>query len=601
MKISVGAVILNSSGDQILLLRRRQSPEADKWTIPGGRVEPGEAPHEALVRELKEELASASQIIRYIGQFQYAIDELDSPIASLCYLVELLGNPVNAEPEHHSELRWFPMICLPELLAQPATYAAKMLPKLIPTTKVVLPKNVNVLLIQPFFPFADEEALSLPLGLASLIAVLRSHGISAEVLDCNIATDYTTLIRLQSSNLSVPIVGVQFHSDMSVDWARRECAALRRSLPNTIMIGGGEVGSSTAEELVRTNVVDIVVRGEGETTFTALCSAILANRDWHQLPGLTWRTGNKVESTLDAEFITDLDCLPKPDIDAFRWKQYGQWSLFTARGCPFRCTFCSSAAFWRHSVRYHSPERVLEEIERLVQHYSASDIYFADDTFTLNRNRILKLCSLLLLRRIRVRWSCLTRADCVDEELLVQMAAAGCVQISFGLESANDRVLDDVKKNLSMSDVSTALALCRQCGIRSRVSVILGLPSDDIASLGCTLRFLCESRPNEVQIYGLTPHDGTNLYGNLTVAGVHILQEDQSLWSRNALNPVCETNNLTALQIRDAALQFVHAMQELGYVYLNEALTPKKRNLERTVATSFTPIQGIRTGTLGAH
>ncbi len=595
MNLGVGALI--AKDNQVLLLLRKMSPEKGKWSIPGGKVEQEETPDQALLRELKEELGTEAQLPQYLGAFLYRSIPDNFEGLSLLFLAVLEGVPNNVEDAVHADIQWFDLNSLPENLAQPAKFAITRL-KQIDFTKeypVEEHSSVDVVLVQPFFPLADKESLSLPLGLASIHSVLKQEGYKIKTWDCSLPDDYTQFYR-QLPVVRPKIVGIQFHSDMSFGWAKRTCSFVRTTLPDAIIVAGGELATSKSRILLENRYADIVVRGEGEITFLEIVKAVFRQVDLNNVDGIDFfqKKTNKIISTKDRNSILNLDILPLPEIADFSWERYGQWTLFTSRGCPFKCIYCSSAAYWKHTIRYHSPERVVTEISRLVHEFGASDIYIADDTFTLNKKRVYAVCSQLLAQDIHVRWSCLTRADCVDESLLREMHKAGCVLISFGVETINQDTLDKVKKTLSFERVEKTLRLCTQTGIQTRVSLIIGLPGETEEHVLSTLNFLIRTQPNEIQIYGLTPHDGTVLYENLSELGVRIIEKDSSLWSRNVLKPVCETQELSKEQIISLARKFVGELQQVGYVYLNEEMPRKKIGALKTVATSFSPVQAIK-------
>ena len=293
------------------------------------------------------------------------------------------------------------------------------------------------------------------------------------------------------------------------------------------------------------------------------------------------------------EYLPDLDALPMHVIEDLSWRDYGQWTLFTSRGCPFRCTFCSSAAFWRHSLRCQSPRRVYEEIIRLQRDYGARDIYIADDTFTADRARTEQICRLLIEHDTKVRWSCLTRADCLTPQLVQLMANAGCVLISFGMETSADETLALVRKQMKSIKLADALAWCKSEHVRTRVSCIFGLPGETQTDVRLTIEFLLKNQPDEIQLYGLTPHDGTMLFGDLENLGIRVLESDPTLWSRNVLSPVCETEALPRQTIMDLARECIQRLQQRGYTYLSDGLQRRKIGAPKTVATSFSPVQSI--------
>ena len=595
VNLGVGARIIDPR-KRILLVKRKRDPERDHWSLPGGRVEDRETPEDAIIRELREELGINATITGYGGCFWYKHD--GSQRLSLMYDVITNDKPQNIATSEHSAVEWVEIDNSRIALAQPAVFALRNMQSYRrEAIKTVLPIS-DILLLQPFFPMADREALSIPIGLASIVAVLNEANINASVLDCSIASDYLAYISGEPLR-AARIVGVQFHSAMSYDFALRCCHRVRLMNPDAIIIGGGEIATTRRGELLRANVVDLVVRDEGEVTIREVVARIneldSTPKDMRILKGISgvsFLDGDKPYDCEPRPFIANLDELPLPDIKSFRWPAYGQWSMFTSRGCPFRCTYCSSAAFWRHKIRYLSAERVIQEVLDL-RSFGAKDIYIADDTFTLNRSRIRELCSKLIERGIEIHWTCLTRADAVDEGLLALMFQAGCKEISFGLETTSQEALTLSEKRMTVEKDRLALRMTRKAGIRTRVSIVIGLPGDTAASVKTTVSFVLEERPNEVMLYGLTPHDGTALYMDLEKFGVHILNHDAIRWSRNVLDPVCETRELSREDIMILGAEFIERLVKSGYIYLSEDMDQRKIGAEYTVGTSFAPVQSI--------
>lgn len=226
-----------------------------------------------------------------------------------------------------------------------------------------------------------------------------------------------------------------------------------------------------------------------------------------------------------------------------------------------------------------------------LKQYGAHDVYIADDTFTQSRDRTLAICD--ELRPLGMGWSCLTRVDLVDEPLLEAMAGAGCKQISFGFETANQATLEIVSKHAKVDRARRTLEACREAGIRTRTSVIVPLPGEHREDVMRTIEWLEAVRPNEVQLYGLTPHDGTALYKDLDRYGVQVIEEDPMLWSRDVMKPVCVTRELDEHAIRELARECVDTLVSHGYVYLHDGLPQRKLHAEYTVATAFSPVQSI--------
>ena len=188
-------------------------------------------------------------------------------------------------------------------------------------------------------------------------------------------------------------------------------------------------------------------------------------------------------------------------------------SLITSRGCPYECIFCSARLLSGRRYRFHSPERIMEEIEQLVQNYDAQEVVFLDDNFTVNRQRVLKFCDLLLEARLpkQLIWACNGRVDEVDPEVVSKMYAAGCRLISFGIETGVERLLELVKKGITLEQSRNAVRWAKDAGIRVRTTLILGLPTETEADTRTTVEFAKSLGSDFAKFSLATPYPGTEL------------------------------------------------------------------------------------------
>lgn len=591
--MSISVLVLVTTHDGCIWL---EQPTAGYWDVPRADLLFDDTPDSTARQILSRIMPEIYVDMCYLGLFAH--DGANDTETSIVFFVESPQNIL------HDAVggTWFSVESLtqisvvnPMVLGICAAWRANRDTRRTPVQGLTSPSILcDAVLVQPYFPFADKESLSLPLGLCSLYSVLKQNDISVRIYDCNIPVSYSAMCN-ELALTRARFVGIQFHSAMSYNWAVRVCRQIRRTLPASLIVAGGELASTRSHELLKSGAVAVVVKGEGELTVLELIRALLDGKGFENVRGIEYLDpiDGRLRTSGDRALIEDLDSLPMLSIDDFPWQNYGQWSLFTSRGCPYKCMYCSSAAYWKHSIRYHGAPRVVDEIDRLVQRYGATDIYIADDTFTLDAARTRDICTRILARNIVVRWSCLTRTDCLDEQTLTLMHKAGCVLISFGLESGSQQTLRDMKKGLLLRTAEWSLSACANLGIRTRVSVILALPGESESDVLGTLDFLLRTQPDEIQLYGLTPHDGTALYDNVDLLGVQVLDRDPSTWSRNVLRPICETENLKRADIIRLARHFVDVLSSAGYLYLSDDLASKKVGARKTVATSFSPVQAI--------
>ena len=184
--------------------------------------------------------------------------------------------------------------------------------------------------------------------------------------------------------------------------------------------------------------------------------------------------------------------------------------LFATRGCPGRCTYCYRT--FRGIVRKRSARSIINEIKILQRDYGIREVAFYDDTFTLFRDVVKEFCDIINREKIDITWSCFTRVDRVDEELLETMKKAGCHLILFGVESADEQILKNIKKMISLGQVQEVVRLARKIGIETRASFMFGNQGETENTIKKTIDFAIKLDPDEVQFNIATPYPGTELF-----------------------------------------------------------------------------------------
>jgi radical SAM superfamily enzyme YgiQ (UPF0313 family) len=188
-------------------------------------------------------------------------------------------------------------------------------------------------------------------------------------------------------------------------------------------------------------------------------------------------------------------------------------TMYTSRGCPFHCIFCSYA---KGRCRYRSPENIVAEIEHIVAKYNIKGVQFYDDTLTAKESRIMKICNLLIDKNIKISWGCYSRVDIVNEKLLRKMKDAGCKMISYGVESGSQRMLNIMKKGITLEKARRAVEMTRKVGIVCSASYVFGIPGETRKSLKETIQFAKKINSNFAHFNMITPWPGTDLYEEMT-------------------------------------------------------------------------------------
>ena len=190
-------------------------------------------------------------------------------------------------------------------------------------------------------------------------------------------------------------------------------------------------------------------------------------------------------------------------------------SLISSRGCPWSCTYCSSHVTMGREYRYRSPKKVVDEMEELYLTRGVDNFIFWDDIFTFRSDRVFEFCSELKSRQMNVTWWCMSRTDRMTQELANAMADAGCVMVSFGIESGSEKTLNQIKKRVNLDVAKEAIQYCNKAGIRTQGTFILGLPFETREDIDCTINFAKTSGLDMALFFSFTPFPGTEEWKNV--------------------------------------------------------------------------------------
>ncbi len=382
-------------------------------------------------------------------------------------------------------------------------------------------KSMTILtLVYPYFqPRVDTSMFRFPpLGLGYIAAYLKQQGISVEGVDCTFITQKEALRRIIESKPR--IIGIQ--SMYSMKEKSLELAKLLKDHCE-LLVAGGALPTTEPESFLE--AFDIAVVGEGEQTMLELVNQFTGEGDLSHVKGIIYRekaTG-QIKRTQPRGLNTDLNYFPNPsrelfDNDAYKKyysKKFGYTTtaIMTSRGCPFSCDFCSKPVFGSE-FRARSAPGVVNEIEEVIS-LGYGRIWFADDCFTLNRNRLLEICDEIIRRGLKIDWECLSRVDTLDLETVNKMKQAGCVRMFFGIESGNDSILLIMKKQITTKQVSKALMLCKTNGIKAGAFFIVGYPGENEKTILQTIKF-ASSLPLDYLSFTMPyPIPGTPLFEKL--------------------------------------------------------------------------------------
>lgn len=386
--------------------------------------------------------------------------------------------------------------------------------------------NKKIILVHPpmylrslYGPLAEAGSELPPQGLCLLAAVLRQAGYQPVIIDATAEklSLQETLKRIEQ-NLPAVFVGfsVYYVSEEAVSQLAKRLKKKYSRLP--IVVGGGHVSVMKEKILEDHPEIDIAVINEGERTVIDLTKALKKNKNLASVKGLIFRQNGRTVSTPPRPFIEDLDTLPLPAWDLLppldkyyipagdSLKRWPSTSLVTSRGCPGNCFFCNKNSFGS-LVRQNSPEYVLEEIRYLQQKFGIKDLYFQDDHFVSHRDWVVKFCRLLLKKKLDLTWACYGRTDRLDLPLLKLMKKAGCWQLSLGIESGSQKVLNAINKQTNVERNKEVIKMCREAGLAVKGLFMVGSFGETKETIQETKQFIKESHMTDFHctFFTITP------------------------------------------------------------------------------------------------
>ena len=389
---------------------------------------------------------------------------------------------------------------------------------------------MRVLLINP--PYTTEDRygkdlgkfgpLNEPLGLAYLAANLERGGHEVAILDAPALNLAASDICQYMEERPYDLIGVTMLTPMynrSVEVVR----ALRHAFAGiTIVVGGPHPTILPRETLIDNKEIDFVVIGEGEVVFLDLVNALDSAARTDDIPGIGYRKNGTVIINQPPAMISNLDDLPIParhllPMNAYhmtksRTKSGHAFTVSVARGCPFNCAFC--CRIFGRKVRHHSVGRIVNTIGILVNEYHAKEINLEADTLTINKHFVRSLCDELIRSGLskKITWTCESRIDTVNEDILRKMREAGCWQISYGVETGSQRLLDLIHKDITVEQIEKTFEITKRTGISIRAFFMLGIPTETRQESLKTISFAKKLDARWSQFTVCTPFPGTELY-----------------------------------------------------------------------------------------
>jgi radical SAM superfamily enzyme YgiQ (UPF0313 family) len=398
-----------------------------------------------------------------------------------------------------------------------------------------------------------REVAQPPLGLAYIASYLQQRGHKTKLFDTTFSAQVLGDIEKHIRDFSPDYVAMTATTPQ-ITSAFIIAEFIKARFPDIKIILGGPHASALPEETVSNKDIDMVVCGEGEITV----SEIADNLPRDKINGICYKNGaGRPLVTPPRPLIESLDDLPFPSFEQLPIKKYFYFfpensvGISTGRGCPHDCSFCASRVINRNHYRARRPEKIVEEVNYLYKKYGITSFIFWEDTFTINRNRVEEICSLIIRYKLPIRWWCTTRADDLTPEMLKRMKSAGCHSIGIGIESGDERVLKATGKGINLSHVKKAVSWAHNLGIKPIGYFILGLPYETPESLRNTLKFAKSLDLYYAQFQMLAPLPGTAIWD--TVQTGKLLRCTTNRWEDFTRygQAIVESDYLTGTQLRN--------------------------------------------------
>ncbi|MCX6803931.1 MAG: radical SAM protein [Candidatus Diapherotrites archaeon] len=375
-----------------------------------------------------------------------------------------------------------------------------------------------------------NDAIQLPLNIGYLSEYLKQKGVQVITLDA---------YGLKMSNNELVSKIIKENPDLvgfsgvipRFQYLKSTVDNLRKKWSKPIVVGGPIVmiGPSLLDKLN----VDYLIRGEGEYSLYDLLLSIKENKGFEKVKGLIYKKNGQIVENL-CERINDLNIIPFPKYECLPLEQYTKFKLFnktivnpvtiiTSRGCPAHCIFC--CRYHGNLVRLRTAEHIIPEIEYWVKEKDCNEFNICDSTFTLNKQRVMEFCDLIADKKVDIKWTCQSRVNTIDKQMVKKMKETGCKLIYYGVESGSQRVLDYLKKGITIEKVKDVFEMTRKQGMGTLGSFIVGTPTETKKELKETLS-LVKTLPIDFYLFSIfKPYPGTEAFEILKSKNVKITED----------------------------------------------------------------------------
>ncbi|MGD2035598.1 MAG: radical SAM protein [Bacteroidales bacterium] len=389
---------------------------------------------------------------------------------------------------------------------------------------------MKILLIEPPLRYSDDR---LPLGLLYISAYLKKYDYDHQLITSSLLNkqELSSFDIIHIGNKKIleivkkempDIIGVSVllsEQKYVIDLSKE----IKKIIPDVLLVIGGPQ-PSTIPEVFFQDTIDLIVIGEGEQTFVEIVNNYQNGKPLFDIPGIFYRNKDgQFIKTSNRSFIMDLDDIGFPNYEYadqrklqninynfIRGVPLSSAYILSARGCPFGCYFCGGKKILGTRIRYRSVDSIKEEIEYLRAAYCIESIYFIDDTFTANYDRVSQVC--MLMKQFDIPWGCQPTVNTLNVDMVKLLSDSGCIQVDLGIESGSGRILKQMNKQYDLEKLPSVFKLCRLKKLRTYANFIIGFPSETYQEMMKTLRLAKRIKPDMCDVWILTPLPGTKLW-----------------------------------------------------------------------------------------
>ncbi len=412
-----------------------------------------------------------------------------------------------------------------------------------------------LLIVPPFYRLMGGKNNWIQLGLGYLASFLNKNGFKAMILNADYEDKDRDLslkevfagydnyrkiindtnhpvwqdIKKRIAEYKPDLIGMTIVLSATLKCAENIARLAKEVDPDVKIIVGGPHATLVYDNTITKDWVDYVARQEGEHAMLELARG----DDLSGIKGLSYKDeAGKPVHNKPRELMSDLDSLPFPSPEYLLIPVKDLKSNFgmitSSRGCSLNCIFCSSPRLWNKRVRFRSVDNIMAELEYRHDKYGVKRYYFCDDNISINKKFGKELCKRIIAKNWDLAWSCEARVKSFDEELLKLMKEAGCKRIKLGVESGSDKVLEYMKKGITVKDVRETVKLIEKAGIEMTIYILLGMPVEEPEDIEMTYSLLEEIKPAYVSLSVATPHIGSELWDRMKESNIDFPED---LWA----------------------------------------------------------------------